>query len=161
MDFTLPDGTGLDATRIILEEQPATQIIFLTIHEEDEKIFEAIRQGAHGYLPKNIHAAGLLAYLRGIERGEVPITPEITKKILGEFSKTTSRTEPPPEIVTRLTQRQHQVLRELGTGASNRQIASRLVISEQTVKNHISRILNLLDLKNRYEAAEFARRYNI
>jgi DNA-binding NarL/FixJ family response regulator len=161
MDFSLPDGTGLDATRAILEEQPTTQIIFLTVHEESEKVFEAIRQGAQGYLPKNIKAVQMLAYLRSIQRGEAAITPALTKRILEEFSKTPSMADPPTEVVSQLTSRQRQILRELRTGSSNRQIAAKLVISEQTVKNHVSRILNQLNFKNRHEAADFARRYNI
>ena len=161
MDFSLPDGTGLDATREILMEQPSTTIIFLTVHEENEKVFEAIRQGAQGYLPKNIKASQLLAYLRGIQNGEAAITPAMTKQVLEEFSKTPSRNDPPPEALSRLTARQRQVLKELRLGASNREIARRLVISEQTVKNHVSRILSQLHLNNRHEAADFARRFNI
>jgi DNA-binding NarL/FixJ family response regulator len=161
MDFSLPDGTGLDATRAILEELPSTQIIFLTVHEESEKVFEAIRHGAQGYLPKNIRATQMLAYLRSIQRGEAAITPTLTKRIIEEFSKTPSTTDPPAELVSTLTTRQRQILRELRSGSSNRQIAARLVISEQTVKNHVSRILSQLNFRNRHEAADFARRYNL
>ena len=161
MDFSLPDGTGLEATKSILTERPATKIVFLTVHEENEAVFEAIRHGALGYLPKNIRSAHLLAYLRGIQRGEAAITPQFTAKVLAEFAQTPTRQDPPLEAVARLTGRQRQVLRELRDGASNREIAARLVISEQTVKNHVSNILHQLSLKNRHEAADFARRYNI
>jgi DNA-binding NarL/FixJ family response regulator len=161
MDFTLPDGTGLDATREILAERPSTIIVFLTVHEEDDRLFEAIRFGARGYLLKNIAASQLLAYLRGLERGEPAISPGLTSRILQEFSHTPSPKEPPPEIVAQLTERQRQVLQELRKGASNREIAVRLVLTEQTVKNHISHILTRLNLSNRHEAAEFARRYDI
>ncbi|MBK8903184.1 MAG: response regulator transcription factor [Anaerolineaceae bacterium] len=161
MDFTLPDGTGLDATQTILAERPSTQIIFLTIHEEDDRLFEAIRYGARGYLLKEIPANQLIAYLRGVQRGEPAITPHLTANILKEFAKTQPRQDIPQEVMDQLTNRQLDVLRELRSGASNQQIANRLVLSEQTVKNHVSRILHCLNLKNRYEAAEFARRYDL
>jgi DNA-binding NarL/FixJ family response regulator len=151
MDFTLPDGTGVEATRTILAEQPAIKIIFLTIHEEDDKIFEAIRHGAIGYLPKNVTSSSLLAYLRGLERGEVAIQPEFTARILKEFARLPARDDVIEEASARLTARQREILRELKTGATNRQIAARLVISEQTVKNHVSRVLKKLNIKSRHE----------
>lgn len=151
MDFTLPDGTGVEATKTILAELPATKIIFLTIHEEDEKIFEAIRHGALGYLPKNVTSSSLLSYLRGLERGEVAIQPEFTARILKEFAQLSPREDMIEEAAARLTARQREILRELKTGATNRQIAARLVISEQTVKNHVSRVLKKLNVKSRHE----------
>ena len=151
MDFTLPDGTGLDATRVIVNEHPSVKIIFLTIHEENEKIFEAIRQGAQGYLLKNVSSNHLLSYLRGLERGEVAMQPEFTSRILKEFAQLPARDSLSAEATSRLTTRQRDILRELKTGASNRQIAARLVISEQTVKNHVSRVLKKLNVKSRHE----------
>ena len=151
MDFTLPDGTGMEATQTILAEQPAIKIIFLTIHEEDEKIFDAIRHGALGYLPKNVSSSRLLSYLRGLERGEVALQPEVTARILKEFAHMPARGGISAEARSRLTARQREILQELKTGASNRQIAARLVISEQTVKNHVSRILKKLNIKSRHE----------
>ena len=151
MDFTLPDGTGVEATKTILGEQPGIKIIFLTIHEDDEKIFDAIRHGAVGYLPKNVTSSRLLAYLRGLEQGEVAIQPEFTARILKEFAHMPAREDTNGEATARLTPRQREILRELKTGATNRQIAARLVISEQTVKNHVSRVLKKLNLKSRHE----------
>ncbi len=151
MDFTLPDGTGLDATRAILTEFPDIQIIFLTIHEEDEKVFDAIRHGAQGYLPKSVTSSRLLDYLRGVKRGEAAIQPEYTARILKEFAQLPPRDDLAAEAVSRLTVRQREILKELRTGATNRQIAARLVISEQTVKNHVSRVLKKLNLKSRHE----------
>jgi DNA-binding NarL/FixJ family response regulator len=151
MDFSLPDGTGLEATEVILAELPATKIIFLTIHEEDQDIFKAIRHGAVGYLPKNVTSSRLLDFLRGLERGEVAIQPEFTARILKEFAHMPSRQDLTNEDTSRLTPRQREILRELKTGATNRQIAARLVISEQTVKNHVSRVLKKLNIKSRHE----------
>ena len=161
MDFSLPDGTGLDATRQILARRPSTIIVFLTVSEDDDRLFEAIRFGAKGYLVKNIPGSQLLRYIRGLKDGEAAISPKLTAHILNEFAHTYPRQEPPPEIALQLTTRQRQILRELRTGASNRQIALKLTLSEQTVKNYVSHILHQLDLANRNEAAEFARRYDI
>ena len=151
MDFTLPDGTGVEASQTILGEQPAIKIIFLTIHEDDERIFHAIRHGAVGYLPKSVTSSRLLAYLRGLEYGEVAIQPEYTARILKEFAQLPAREEIDGDAAERLTPRQREILRELRTGATNRQIAARLVISEQTVKNHVSRVLKKLNIKSRHE----------
>lgn len=151
MDYTLPDGTGVDAARIILAEQPTTKIVFLTIHEEDEMIFETIRQGAQGFLLKNISSSELLDYLRNLEQGKLAINPEITKRIIHEFAQTPPREDLTVETASKLTPRQREILKELKTGATNRQIAARLFISEQTVKNHVSRVLKKLNIKSRHE----------
>jgi DNA-binding NarL/FixJ family response regulator len=156
MDFTLPDGTGLDATRAILTERPGTLIVFLTVHEEDDRLFAAIRSGAKGYLLKNVPVARLLSFLRGLEQGEAAITPKMTTRILDEFSRMEPTRGPVSEDLSALTERELDVLREISTGASNREIAQRLCISENTVKNHVSNILAKLNLQNRREAARFA-----
>jgi DNA-binding NarL/FixJ family response regulator len=151
MDYTLPDGTGVDAARMILAEQPTTKIVFLTIHEDDEKIFETIRQGAQGFLLKNVSSSELLDYLRNLEQGILAINPEMTKRIINEFAQTPPREDLTAEAASKLTPRQREILKELKTGATNRQIAARLFISEQTVKNHVSRVLKKLNLNSRHE----------
>jgi DNA-binding NarL/FixJ family response regulator len=151
MDFLLGDGTGLDATEAILSEQPHVHIVFLTAHDEDDRLFEAIRYGAKGYLLKSISTSEMLAYLRGLKRGEVAIQPVLTSRLLVEFAQLPPRDELVSEFLSELTPRQMDIVREIQKGASNRQIASRLVLSEQTVKNHVSRILTQLNLKNRRE----------
>ena len=158
MDFFLGDGSGLDATQAILAERPDTKIVFLTVHEDDDRLFEAIRYGAQGYLLKNIPAADLLAYLRGLERGEVALQPMLTSRLLKEFAQLPARGVPDLEAISGLTARQRDVLHELLKGATNRQIAARLVISEQTVKNHVSHILAHLQLKSRHELIKLAHR---
>jgi DNA-binding NarL/FixJ family response regulator len=161
MDFTLPDGTGLEATSAILRERPETQIVFLTVHEEDDRLFSAIRSGAKGYLLKNVPVTKLLSYLRGLEQGEAAISPAMTSHILDELA----RTEPAQGLVSDdlsdLTPRELDVLLELTTGASNREIAERLFISENTVKNHVSNILSKLNLQNRRAAARFASQHGL
>lgn len=156
MDFGLPDGTGLDATQAILARCPGIKIVFLTVHQEDERLFEAIRSGARGYLLKNVPVPKLLAFLRGIERGEAAISPAMTSRLFDEFTRLApARSMARPD---ELTTRELEVLKELSSGASNREIADQLVIAENTVKNHVRSILSKLNLKNRREAAEFARR---
>ncbi len=156
MDFGLPDGTGLDATQVILAEWTETDIVFLTVHEEDDRLFAAIRSGAKGYLLKNVPIAKLLAFLRGIEYGEAAITGEMTSRILDEFARIKPSHESDQVEPGELTLRELEVLQEVATGATNREIANRLTIAENTVKNHVRNILAKLELKNRREVASFA-----
>ena len=159
LDLGLPPGSGLDAMRSILAERPETNIVMLTLHEQDELLFAAIRGGAKGYLLKNTPVSKLVSYLRGVELGEAAITPRLAGRIIEEFS----RSRPPRESgdgLGKLTPREAEVLQELTTGATNREIAGRLVLSEQTVKNYVRKILSKLHIKNRREAARFAHRGN-
>ncbi|MEZ4866177.1 MAG: response regulator transcription factor [Caldilineaceae bacterium] len=157
MDFGLPDGTGLDATEAILAKQPEIKIVFLTVHEDDERLFKAIRIGAKGYLLKNVPVSKLLAFLRGVEKGEVALSPVMTSKILDEFARMLeSHQEKTPELDL-LSPRELEVLEQLSTGASNREIGERLYISENTVKNHVRNILSKLNLQNRRQAVSFFR----
>lgn len=161
MDFGLPDGTGLDATNAILEDCPDMKIIFLTMHEDDQRLFEALRSGAKGYLLKNTSVNELLSFIRGVEKGEAAITRSMASRLLDHFAQTTSLSPSPPAELEILTPRELEILQELDTGATNREIADRLVISERTVKNHVSSILSKLNLKNRHEASRFARRHGL
>jgi DNA-binding NarL/FixJ family response regulator len=160
MDFGLPDGTGLDATQAILAEQPEIKIVFLTVHEEDDRLFAAIRSGAKGYLLKNVPVTKLLTFLRGTEQGEAAISAAMASRILAEFSRLESPRR--DRLATgELTLRELEVLRELASGASNREIADRLVIAENTVKNHVRNVLAKLNLRNRREATSFAHSQNL
>jgi len=162
MDFTLPDGTGLDATQVILAELPDAKIIFLTVHEDDETLFAAIRAGAVGFLFKNTRAAELLKRLRAVARGEAGISPAIALRILDEFSRTTAASARGDEQASSgLTAREIEIVREIAQGASNRDIANRLFISENTVKNHVRNVLAKLHLRNRREVMEYAQRHGL
>ncbi len=158
MDFSLPDGTGLEATRAILAALPRTQIIFLTVHDNDERLIAAMRAGAKGYLLKNLSVNKLLASLRALERGEAAISRTMMARILVEFAQTSPPPANTPSPLVGLTSREIEVLRELADGITNQEIATRLYISENTVKNHIHNILEKLSLHNRREAIEFARK---
>ena len=161
MDFGLPDGTGLEATQAILAERPETNIVFLTIHERDTRLFAAIRSGAKGYLLKNIPVSQLLSYLRGVERGEAAISGTMTSQILQELVRQPSGDDTERLKVGDLTWREEQVFRELITGATNQEIAKRLVITENTVKVHVRNILTKLNLRNRREAVNYARSHGL
>ncbi len=158
MDFSLPDGTGLEATRAILAELPLTEIIFLTVHDNDERLIAAMRAGAKGYLLKNLSVNKLLASLRALERGEAAISRTMMARILEEFAQSRPASASAPSPLVGLTSREIEVLQELADAITNQEIATRLFISENTVKNHIHNILEKLNLHNRREAIEFARK---
>jgi len=156
MDFSLPDGNGADATRLILEKQPDCKIVFLTMSEEDDDLFEAVRSGAKGYLLKNMQPQKLVVALRSVQKGESALSRSMTLRLMEELTRT-KKTEYPPE--TTLTHREMDVLRALASGLSNQEIADRLVISENTVKYHVHSILGKLGLKDRKEVANYAREH--
>jgi DNA-binding NarL/FixJ family response regulator len=160
MDFSLPDGTGLDATSAILKYLPACKIVFLTVHETDENLFAALRLGAMGYMLKNITRTDLLASLKALERGEKAISRKMMSAVMDEFSRlspselATSSTE---KLLARLSPREMDVLRELASDASNLEIAQRLYLSENTVKHYIRNILDKIEVENRRAAVLFSR----
>ena len=158
INITLPDGTGAEAIRALLTERPETKIVVLTLHEEDDELFDAIRAGAVGYLSKQVCAAELFKTLSGVMHGEAGISGTTARRILDEFARLSPHRS--GDMVV-LTSREVEVLRELVNGASNQLIAERLVISENTVKNHVRNILVKLHLHSRREAANYARRHGI
>jgi DNA-binding NarL/FixJ family response regulator len=157
MDYILPDGTGIEATDVILAEQPFCCIVFLTVQDVDEAIFAALRRGARGYLLKNMAIADLLASLKSIERGEHAMTRAMASRVLGEFARGQAPRLDKSKTLEKLSPREIDVLREVGSGASNQEIAKRLFLSENTVKHHMHNILKKLDLENRRQAASFAK----
>lgn len=156
MDYGLPDGTGLDATREILATNGETNIVLLTVHEEDDLLFAAVRSGAKGYLLKNISAQAMLAKLRGLSKGEPAMEPAETRRILSEFARTDARPQPDQEEKIALTDRELEVLQLIAKGYSNPQIGAKFHISVHTVKNHVHHILKKLQVSSRHEAADTA-----
>jgi DNA-binding NarL/FixJ family response regulator len=157
MDFSLPDGDGAEASAAILQELPGCNIIFLTMHDADEKLFAAIRSGAKGYLLKNVPVSQLLLALRSVEKGEVAISRGMTKRILEEFSQTSSSLQAERNLDT-LSPREMEILRALGSGATNQEIAAQLFLSVNTVKHHVHSILTKLGVDSRREAILYARK---
>jgi DNA-binding NarL/FixJ family response regulator len=158
MDFTLSDGTGLDATRAILAKYPACKIVFLTVYEANSTLFAAIRQGAKGYILKNVPTEDLLASLRALERGETAMSRALMNRVLEEFSHSGSEKAEKEEVLKKLSQRELEILKELETGATNKVIGQRLYLSENTIKHHIRSILEKLSVETRFQAIEVARK---
>ncbi|MCX6068792.1 MAG: response regulator transcription factor [Chloroflexi bacterium] len=162
MDFSLPDGTGLDATSAIRSHLPDCKIIFLTVYETEENLFAALRIGAKGYMLKNVTSSDLLAGLRALSRGEKAISRQMMSSVLDEFSRTLPVSSAGREkLLSRLSPRELDVLHELEQDASNLQIAQRLFLSENTVKHHIRNILDKLEVENRREAISFVRQNSV
>jgi DNA-binding NarL/FixJ family response regulator len=159
MDIGMPGCDGLEATQRIKEELPDVIIVMLTVRDEDEKLFEAIKSGAQGYLLKSIRSRELVALLRGAMRGEAAITPALGGRMLEEFRRLSQRAHMIPESETvALTQREQDVLCLVAEGATDNDIAEELIISVHTVKTHMRNILAKLHLGRRHEAALFALR---
>jgi two-component system, NarL family, response regulator LiaR len=159
MDFGLPDGTGADATRAILEQHPDCKVVFLTMSEEDEDLFAAIRSGAKGYLLKNMRPTKLVSSLRAVQKGESALSRSMTLRLMEELA----RTKEAPRVLVEptLTRRELEVLRELALGLSNQEIAERLFIAENTVKYHVHSILEKLGLSDRRDVAIYAREHGL
>lgn len=161
MDFTLPDGTGVDATRKVLEEHPDCKIIFLTMSDSDDDLFAAIRSGAKGYLLKNLNPSNLVTAIRSVQQGESALSRTMTVRLMEELSRTKEPERQGDATLAKLTPREIDVLTELVAGITNREIAERLYLSENTVKYHVHSILDKLNLPDRRAAAAFAKEHGI
>jgi len=154
MDIQMPVCDGLEATALIRSEFPNVKIVMLTVSEEDENLFEAIKRGAQGFLSKKIQPQALFQTLRGVCQGEASIPRLMAGKILQEFSRL-QKSAPP---VSPLSDRETEILRLVAEGLTNKEIGVSLSISDNTVKNHLHNILEKLHLHNRAEAAAYALR---
>ena len=157
MDLVMPGMDGIEATRRITTRQPEIRILVLTSFAEDEKVFPALKAGALGYLLKDAGPEELVRAIRQVYCGESSLHPAIARKVLQELSRPSER-PPTPEP---LTERELEVLRLIAKGKSNREIAEELVISEATVRTHVSNILGKLQLASRTQAALYALREGI
>lgn len=161
MDLDMPVMNGLDATRLISAELPEVRVVVLTASEDDADLFEAVKSGARGYLPKNLEARELFGFLDGVLKDEPALTPNLARKVLGEFAKGQAP-EPEDPAVSSLTDRERDVLELLVQGVtSNRDLAERLYVSENTVKYHLRNILYKLHLKNRAQVVAYAMRHGL
>jgi DNA-binding NarL/FixJ family response regulator len=158
MDFSLPDGSGLDATRTILARAPECKIVFLTVHDNDENLFAAIRLGAKGYMLKDISSSELLSSLRSLEQGDKAISRKMLSRIVDEFARTPEHGNGNDSLLMGLSPRERDVVRAIESGATNLEIAERLFLSVNTVRHHVHNILGKLGLNNRREVIAYARR---
>jgi NarL family two-component system response regulator LiaR len=154
MDLVMPRKDGIEAIGEIQAENPNVRILVLTSFAEDDKVFPAIKAGALGYLLKDSSAEELLRAIRDVYRGEPSMHPTIAHKLMRELQRPSDL--PPTEEP--LTEREVQVLKLVARGLSNQEIADRLVVSERTVRTHVSNILDKLHLANRTQAALYALR---
>lgn len=161
MDMGLPDGSGIEAAQIILAESPECKLVFLTITDDDETLFDALRCGASGYILKNAAVGELLKHLDGLDSGEIAISPAMATRIIKEFARTEPQASQKPSDVPKLSRREIEILREMARGLPNQEIAKNLFISENTVKHHIHSILTKLDLPDRQEASRYAREHKL
>jgi NarL family two-component system response regulator LiaR len=154
MDLVMPEMDGIEAIRRITARQPEARILVLTTFAADEKLFPAIKAGALGYLLKDSGPEELVEAIRQVYRGESSLHPTVARKLLQEISGP-PKGRPTPEP---LTEREVEVLRQVARGLTNQQIASKLVITEATVRTHVSNILSKLHLASRTQAALYALR---
>lgn len=158
MDIQMRGCDGLEATQRIKQELPATTVVILTVRDEEEKLFEAIKSGAQGYLLKSIHSREMVDLLRGAVRGEAAITPALAGRMLEEFRRLGQQThEAHGEENAALTRREQEVLSLVAEGAADKKIADALHLSLNTVKSHMRNILAKLHVSSRREAARYAR----
>ncbi len=159
MDVSMPGSDGLEATRQIKQELPEARIVMLTVHDEDEKLFDAVRYGAQGYLLKTIRAAQLVEMIHTAHQGEAAINPLLASRILEEFRHLTPAENAPESGLSDelLTPREREVLTLVARGLIDREIARQLTVSVYTVKSHVRSILQKLHVATRHEAARLAR----
>jgi DNA-binding NarL/FixJ family response regulator len=155
MDVHMPGCDGHEATRLIQKDWPEAKIVMLTVSDDDQDLFTAIRSGALGYLVKKIEPEELFARLRGVSQGEAPLSRVMASRILQEFARVGTEA-PPPDSTRSLTPREREVLQLVTKGMTNKEIGAQLHIAENTVKNHLRNILEKLHLQNRAQAAAYA-----
>ena len=156
MDVYMPGMDGLEAARRIGQAVPSVRIVMLTISEEDQNLFEALKAGAHGYLLKSVEPEELFRTLRGIVRGDAFLTPSMATKLVEEFTRRTGAEAGAP--AGGMSPREWEVLELLTRGAVNKEIAAALRISENTVKNHLKSIMEKLHAENRVQVVAYALR---
>ncbi len=156
MDLVMPGMDGVQATREIKRVSPRSQVIVLTSYHDDEHIFPAIRAGALSYLLKDVAPEELVQAVRRAARGEAVLHPRVAARLIQELHAEPRQAGGVPSPFADLTERELEVLRLIAEGLSNAEIAARLVISERTVKSHVSNILSKLHLADRTQAAVYA-----
>jgi DNA-binding NarL/FixJ family response regulator len=159
MDIRMPTMDGLSATRQMLDTAPGAhrpRVLMLTTFDLDEYVFEALRAGASGFLLKDAPSADLVHAVRVVAAGEALLAPSVTRRLIEDYATRGKSARSRPAVLNTLTPRETDVLRLIARGLSNQEIAAQLVLAEQTVKTHVSRVLTKLDLRDRAQAVVFA-----
>jgi len=156
MDVRMPGTDGIEATRQLTADANGPHVIILTTFDLDEYVYDALRTGASGFLLKDVTGERLFDAVRVVAAGEALLAPAVTRRLISEFARLRPAAPAPPAAVAELTPRETEVLRLLAEGLSNPEIADRLVITEETVKTHVSRVLRKLALRDRAQAVVLA-----
>lgn len=166
MDINMPSINGVEATRAVKEVYPDTEVIALTVHDDEEYLFEIVKEGASGFILKDVETSTLLEAIREVTKGNCYIQPSITTKLIGGFNRMANKPTVPgeneaPQNYYGLTTRELEALELLAKGFSNYEISLELNISEKTVKNHVSNILRKLEVSDRTQAVVTALKLEI
>ena len=157
MDVRMPEMDGVEATRRIRLRFPTVKIIMLTTFEDDEYVHNAMRVGASGYLLKSVSTAELLTAIRAVQAGVVTIDPNVISHLMNSATEGSPREMTPPEWFDRLSRKERQILSLVVEGLHNREIAARVHVADQTVRNYISQIYDKMQVTDRVEAIRMAR----
>jgi two-component system NarL family response regulator len=160
-DIGMPKVSGIEVTDTLRKELPDTHIVILTIYGDDDKVFAAIKAGARGYVLKDSPPEEALAAIRAVARGGGLLPPALASRVFNEFSRLSTQRAVDNAVFAHLTDREREVLSFIGKGKRNKEIAESLFISEKTVKNHISKIFEKLEVNSRAEAALLAARQGL
>ncbi|MFZ7103133.1 MAG: response regulator [Peptococcaceae bacterium] len=157
MDVEMPELSGVETVKLIKEKLPDCKIVMLTISDDDDNLFNSIKNGAQGYLLKSMDPDDLIEEIRGLLlEGEVALSKAMAGKILNEFANLSKRTNQTDHHKFNITDRETEVLKLVARGITNKEIAANLAITENTVKNHLCNIMEKLHLQNRVQLATFA-----
>jgi DNA-binding NarL/FixJ family response regulator len=156
MDVRMPDMDGIEATRRVVASGSSARIVILTTYDVDEYVFAALRAGASGFLLKDVRPPELTEAIRVVARGDALLAPGVTRRLLDRFAGVLPDGAARPSDLDELTEREFEVLRFVALALSNAEIASRLVLTEATVKTHVSSVLRKLGLRDRVQAVVFA-----
>jgi RNA polymerase sigma factor (sigma-70 family) len=160
-DIQMPERDGIALTLALKAEMPELAIVVLTVFRDDAKVFDAIKAGALGYVLKDSPPEEIVAAIRAASRGEALLSPPVAARVMSEFTRLSQQRAADMKVFSELTEREREVLKLVAEGLRNREIGERLFITEKTVKNHISSILEKLHANDRTEAAMFAARQGL
>lgn len=155
MDVNMPGVDGIEATRRIVDRMPHVAVLVLTMHDDDDTVFSAVRAGARGYVLKGARRTELLRAVRAVAAGEAIFGPGVARRLVAFFARPAP--EPDPAAFPELTEREREILELIAAGRSNAEIRSRLVLAPKTVRNHVSNIFSKLQVRDRSEAIVRAR----